>query len=58
MGNKFEQLEALVQGTKADAEKFYGKKISAAGTRLRKKMQEIKVLAQEIRLEVTDIKNS
>lgn len=40
-----------------DFEKFYDKENQAAGTRVRKGMQELKNLAQEIRVEVQDIKN-
>ncbi len=41
-----------------DFEKFYDKGNQAAGTRVRKGMQEMKNLAQDIRKEVQDIKNS
>jgi len=41
-----------------DFEKFYDKQNSAAGTRVRKGMQELKNLAQEIRTEVQNAKNS
>ncbi len=40
-----------------DFEKFYDKENQAAGTRVRKGMQDLKNLAQEIRIEVQDIKN-
>ncbi len=40
-----------------DFEKFYDKENQAAGTRVRKGMQDMKNLAQEIRIEVQDIKN-
>ena len=47
--------ETLV-GTDSDLEKFdNGNKSS--GTRIRKAMQEIKLLAQQIRVKVQDIKN-
>ncbi len=54
---KFNQLKELVASMEADAEKFYVKNSGAAGTRVRKTLQEIKTLAQEIRNEVTEIKN-
>ncbi|MBC6401317.1 MAG: histone H1 [Ekhidna sp.] len=54
---RFEQLKSIVESLEADFEKFYDKGNSAAGTRVRKGMQDIKNLAQEIRLEVQDIKN-
>lgn len=55
---KFNQLKSLVEAAQADAEKFFTNKNSAAGTRVRKALQEIKVLSQEIRTEVTETKNS
>lgn len=44
-------------GLEGDFEKFYDKENQAAGTRVRKGMQELKNLAQEIRIEVQDMKN-
>lgn len=54
---KFEQIKALLEQTQGDAEKFFSKGNSAAGTRVRKAMQELKSLAQEVRTEVQDTKN-
>ena len=54
---KFEQITALLEQTQGDAEKFFSKGNSAAGTRVRKAMQELKALAQEVRTEVQDSKN-
>jgi hypothetical protein len=49
----FEQLKQLVEGAQEDVQKFEaGNK--AAGTRLRKKMQDIKQAAQAIRQAVLD----
>ncbi|WP_316739229.1 histone H1 [Pedobacter aquatilis] len=56
--DKFSKLKDLVSGVEADAAKFYDANNGAAGTRVRKAMQELKVLAQEIRTEVTEKKNS
>jgi hypothetical protein len=56
--DKITQIKDLLATVEADAEKFYSAGNNAAGTRLRKAMQELKVLAQEIRAEVTDKKNS
>lgn len=53
---KFDELFEVVVSAQEDAEKF-SKGNSSAGTRLRKKMQEIKKLAQEIRENVSDVKN-
>ncbi len=55
---RFEQLRDLVMSLEGDFEKFYDKGNQAAGTRVRKGMQEMKNLAQDIRKEVQDIKNS
>ena len=54
---RFEQLKDLVMSLEDDFEKFYDKGNQAAGTRVRKGMQEMKNLAQEIRIEVQNIKN-
>ena len=55
--NRFGALQDLVSSLESDFEKFYDKGNNAAGTRVRKGMQEIKNLAQEIRKEVQDKKN-
>ncbi|GAA3971368.1 hypothetical protein GCM10022246_24810 [Pedobacter ginsengiterrae] len=55
---KFEKVKELVSAIEADATKFYDGGVAAAGTRVRKAMQDLKVLAQEIRAEVTEKKNS
>lgn len=55
---KFEEIKSLVASLEVDAGKFYGSKNAAAGTRLRKGLQQIKVVAQEIRNEVTNIKSA
>ena len=54
---RFEELKSMVESLEADFDKFYDKGNNAAGTRVRKGMQDMKNLAQEIRLEVQDIKN-
>ncbi len=54
---KFNQIKALIAELEADADKFYNKGNSAAGTRVRKGLQDLKNLAQEVRLEVQDKKN-
>ena len=55
---KFDELKALLASLENDADKFYTKGNSAAGTRLRKGMQDLKNMAQAIRLEVQNSKNS
>ncbi len=54
---KFDELKKLVSALEADADKFYNKSNSAAGTRIRKGMQDLKNLAQAIRLEIQESKN-
>jgi len=56
--NLLEQIRELVALTEEDYDKFYGKGNAAAGTRVRKNMQELKSLAQELRLDVQKTKNS
>ncbi|TDO23969.1 histone H1 [Pedobacter duraquae] len=55
---KFAKVKELLASVEADAEKFYNAGNSAAGTRVRKAMQDLKVLAQDIRAEVTEKKNT
>ena len=55
--SRFNQIKDLVMSLEGDFEKFYDKKNQAAGTRVRKGMQELKNLAQEIRIEVQNQKN-
>ncbi len=56
--NRFDQIRDLVMSLEADFQKFYDKENQAAGTRVRKGMQELKNLAQEIRIEVQEKKNT
>ncbi|WP_439698133.1 histone H1 [Mucilaginibacter sp. AW1-7] len=55
---KFEKLKEVIAAAEADATSFYDKGNKAAGTRLRNAMQELKVLATDIRKEVTEKKNA
>lgn len=54
---KFKELKSLIEAAEADATAFFEKGNKAAGTRLRNAMQQSKVLAQDIRNEVTAKKN-
>lgn len=54
---KFNEFKKLVAELEGDADKFYNKGNNAAGTRVRKGMQELKNMAQSIRLEVQEKKN-
>jgi hypothetical protein len=55
---KFQKLKEIVSNIEADATKFYDAGNAAAGTRLRKAMQDLKALSQDIRTEVTEKKNA
>jgi flagellar biosynthesis/type III secretory pathway protein FliH len=55
---RYNQLKALVESFEKDFEKFYVKGNKAAGVRVRKHMQELRQLAQEIRSEVQNMKKS
>ncbi len=55
---RFNQLKSLVMDAEADFVKFYDKQNKAAGTRVRKTMQDLKVMAQDIRGEVQNMKNN
>lgn len=54
----YNKLKDLVASIESDADKFFNNGNSAAGTRVRKGLQEIKTLAQDIRNEVTEKKNA
>lgn len=56
--NKYSELLDLVTGLKDDFEKFYDKGNGAAGTRVRKGLQDIAAFAKTTRTEVQEIKNN
>ena len=51
----FNKIVEVVEGAEKDAIKFYEGENKAAGVRLRKAMQEIKKLAQDLRLDVSKV---
>ena len=55
---RFNELVALVQTFEQDFEKFYVKGNKAAGVRVRKAMNELKKKAQDVRVEVQNMKTS
>ena len=57
LNNIFDKLQNIVNDCQGDVTKFVEGN-SSAGTRVRKAMQSIKGLAQEIRIEVQNQKNS
>lgn len=55
---RFDDLKNFVHDLEKDFQQFYEKNNKAAGTRVRKAMQDLKNMAQEIRTEVQDKKNA
>ncbi len=55
--SRFTELKDFVESLEEDFTKFYQKGNKAAGTRVRKGMQELKRKAQDIRVEVQEQKN-
>lgn len=51
---KFSHLTEILDGMKTDIEKFYDKGQNAAGTRLRKSLNELRKKAAEIRKDIQD----
>ncbi len=51
------KLKELIASAEADSDKFFNKGNSAAGTRLRNTMQQLKATAQEVRTAVIEKKN-
>lgn len=54
--SRYDDLKNLVDGLQDDLDKFYSKGNKTAGTRARKTLQDLKTLAQEVRLEIQDKK--
>jgi len=54
--DKFKQLVDFVQTLETDFHKFYEKGQSAAGTRVRKGLSELRKLCQDVRKDVQDVK--
>jgi hypothetical protein len=52
----YAQLKKIVDETSTDADKFFQQGNKAAGTRLRNSLQQVKKIAQEIRVEVGELK--
>ncbi len=56
--DKIQELKALVETAEKEGAAFYGKGNKAAGTRLRNALQQIKVVATDLRKDVTAKKNA
>lgn len=55
---RFDDLKEFVDSMERDFTQFYDKGNKAAGTRVRKGMQDLKKMAQDIRVEIQDKKNA
>jgi hypothetical protein len=56
MAQKYYELIEFLKSLEPDVQKFYEKGQSAAGTRLRKGLSEVKKHAQDLRNEVQNVK--
>lgn len=56
--SRIDEVRSLMTELEEDLDKFYEKGNKAAGTRARKQLQDLKKLAQDIRVEIQDIKNN
>lgn len=54
--SRTDQIKELVADLEQDLDKFYNKGNKTAGTRARKKLQDMKKLAQDVRIEIQDMK--
>ncbi len=55
---KFTKLQEILDGMKIDIEKFYEKSQNAAGTRLRKELNNLRKMAADIRKDIQEIRAS
>lgn len=56
--NRYGDFSKIVEAMETDFEKFYDKEVGAAGTRVRKHLQELANLCKEVRKDVTEVKNA
>ena len=56
LNNTFDELQNAINDCQSDITKFIGGN-NSAGTRVRKAMQAVKQLAQDVRIEIQDQKN-
>ena len=57
LDNLYDELQNIINDSQSDVTKFVGGN-NSAGTRVRKAMQNVKALAQEVRVEVQNQKNA
>lgn len=55
---KFNEIKEIILSIEQDVEKFYQKGNKSAAVRIRKAMQDVKNLAQELRVHVQETKNN
>lgn len=55
---KFQELNKILDSMKTDIEKFYDKGQNAAGTRLRKELNNLRKLAADIRKDIQEMRAS
>jgi len=58
MSNRYQEFKTILEAAEGDFEKFYDKGVAAAGTRVRKALQELAGLCKEVRKDVTETKNA
>ena len=56
--SRISEIKTLMEGLEEDLVKSYDKGNKAAGTRARKQLQDLKKLAQDVRLEIQAKKNA
>ncbi|HEX7071877.1 MAG TPA: histone H1 [Rhodothermales bacterium] len=56
--SRFTELRDFIEAQERDFKQFYEKGNKAAGTRVRKSMQDLKKMAQDIRVEVQERKSA
>jgi hypothetical protein len=54
---KYQEMKELLASIEGDMEKFYKNGNKSAGTRIRKAMQDVKNMAQELRVHVQETKS-
>jgi hypothetical protein len=52
--DKIDEMKELLESLTVNLEKFYGKETNSAGLPIRKAMQQMKILAQDLRVDVMD----
>ncbi len=54
--NKLDEMKNFIDSMRSDYEKFFDKGKNAAGTRLRKSLQDLRRMAQELRNEIQRVR--